>query len=76
MKTLTLIGFAWVLMSFAPAAALTVDEIIKLKTAGVSDSTIELLIEREGVRAAGRGSTKDGWIIHTTEVRAPSPYRV
>ena len=61
------------LLSFAPAHALTIDEIIKLKKAGVSDSTIELLIERDGSpRAAGTWRTKDGWIIHTTEVRERS----
>ena len=62
-------------MSFGSAAALTIDEIIKLKQAGVSDSTIEMLIEREGsARAAGTWSTKDGWIIHTTDVHGPRPY--
>jgi hypothetical protein len=75
MKTLTLIGLIWSVLSFAPANALTVDEIIKLKKAGVSDSTIELMIERDGSpRAAGTWRTKDGWIIHTTEVREPRPY--
>jgi hypothetical protein len=74
MKTLTLVGLIWSLLSFAPAHALTVDEIIKLKKAGVSDTTIDLLIEREGsARAAGTWRTKDGWIIHTTEVRPPRP---
>jgi hypothetical protein len=58
-----------------PAHALTVDETIKLEKAGMSDTTIELLIERDGsARAAGTWRTKDGWIIHTTEVREPRPY--
>jgi hypothetical protein len=75
MKTLTMIGFIWSLVSFTPANALTIDEIIKLKKAGVSDTTIELLIERDGsARAAGTRRTIDGWIIHTTEVREPRPY--
>jgi hypothetical protein len=75
MKTLTLIGLIWSVLSFAPANALTIDEIIKLKKAGVSDTTIELLIVRDGsARAAGTWRTRDGWIIHTTEVRAPRPY--
>ena len=75
MKTLTVIGFIWSVMSFVPAQALTIDEIIKLKKAGVSDSTIELLIERDGSpRAAGIWRTKDGWLIQTTEVREPRPY--
>ena len=75
MKTLTLIGLIWSVLSFTPANALTIDEIIKLKKAGVSDTTIELLIVRDGsARAAGTWRTKDGWIIHTTEVREPRPY--
>ena len=51
--------------------ALTVDEVIKLKRAGVADSTIELLIKRTGdARAAGVWK-KDGWIIHSTATRLP-----
>jgi hypothetical protein len=51
--------------------ALTVDEIIKLKQSGVSDSTIELLIERSGdARSAGVWK-QDGWIVHSTESRFP-----
>jgi hypothetical protein len=72
MKSLTLI---WCALSFAPAHALSIDETIKLKKAGVSDTTIELLIERDGSpRAAGIWRTKDGWLIQTTEVREPRPY--
>ena len=63
-----MIGFAF--LSTA-ANALTVDEIIKLKQAGVSDSTIELLIKRGGdARSAGVWK-QDGWIIHSTETRFP-----
>ena len=59
MKALTLIGLIWSVLSFAPAHALTIDEIIKLKKAGVSDSTIELMIERDGSpRAAGTWRTR------------------
>jgi hypothetical protein len=72
-KALTLIVFIWPLLSFASASALTVDEIIKLKQAGVSDTTIEMLIERDGnARAAGTWK-QNGWIIHSTEVREPRP---
>jgi len=54
--------------------ALTVDEIIKLKQAGVGDATIQMLIESEGTaRAAGTWRTKDGWIVHTTETRERRP---
>ena len=45
---------SWVHVVLRPAHALTVDEIIKLNKAGVSDTTINLLIERDGsARAAG-----------------------
>lgn len=66
-----LIGAAIGLFGFAAVAAqaLTVDDIIKLKQAGVADSTIELLIKRSGdARAAGVWK-QDGWIIHTTDTR-------
>jgi hypothetical protein len=54
------------------ASALTVDEIIKLKKIGVSDSTIEMLIKSDGDnRSAGTWKTRDGWIVHTTETREP-----
>jgi hypothetical protein len=56
--------------------ALTVDEIIKLKGAGVSDSTIELLIKRGGdARSAGFWK-QDGWIVHSTESRFPDELRI
>jgi hypothetical protein len=52
------------------AQALTVAEIIRLKQAGVSDPTIELLIKGDGdSRSAGTWKTKDGWVVHTTETR-------
>ncbi len=51
--------------------ALTVDEVIKLKQAGVADSTIELLIKRSGdARSAGVWK-QDGWIVHSTPIREP-----
>jgi hypothetical protein len=55
--------------------ALTVDEIIRLKKAGVSDSTIELLIKRGGdARSAGVWK-QDGWIVYSTESRFPATPR-
>jgi hypothetical protein len=52
---------------------LTVDEIIKLRAAGVSDSTIELLIKRSGsARSAGIWK-QDGWIVHSTPSRFTEP---
>jgi hypothetical protein len=54
------------------ARALSVDEIIKLKQAGVADSTIELLIEKDADRAKSAGIVRhNGWIVHTTETREP-----
>jgi hypothetical protein len=51
---------------------LTVDEIVRLKQSGVSDATIEMVIEGDGDnRTAGTWKTRDGWIVHTTETRAP-----
>ena len=51
--------------------ALTVDEVIKLKQAGVADSTIELLIKRSGDARAAGVWRQDGWIIHSTPIREP-----
>jgi hypothetical protein len=56
-------------LAFETANALTVDEIIKLKHGGVSDETIQLLIRRDSdYRLSGTWKTKDGWIIHSTEM--------
>ena len=58
----------------AMAQAVTVDEIIKLKRAGVADSTIELLIEKDAVREKRAGIIRrDGWIVHTTDTREAQP---
>lgn len=58
----------------AMAQALTVDEIIRLKQAGVADSTIELLIEKDAVREKRAGIVRrDGWIVHTTDTREAQP---
>ena len=56
-------------LTFATANALTVDEIVKLKQAGTSDETIQMLIERDYDRPSGTWKTKDGWIVHSTEIR-------
>ena len=48
---------------------MTVDEIIKLKQAGVSDLMIELLIKRSGDAKSAGVWKQDGWIIHTTDTR-------
>jgi len=74
MSRLLIVGLSWLLVSAASAQALTVDEIIKLKKAGVGESTIQMLIERDGTsKAAGTWRTKDGWIVHTTDTREPQP---
>ena len=68
-RALTIIVATWSMLT--ATHALTVDEIIKLKQSGVSDSTIELLIKRGGdARSAGFWQ-QDGWIIHSTESRFP-----
>lgn len=70
MGKLTALLLSAVLLSWSGAQALTVDEIIRLKQAGVSDSTIEMLIQGDGdSRTAGTWKTQDGWIVHTTETR-------
>jgi hypothetical protein len=72
-SVLALIVAAWLFPSLSDA--LTVDEIIKLKRAGVSDSTIEFLIKRSGdARSAGVWK-QDGWIVHSTESRFPDEQR-
>jgi hypothetical protein len=74
MARLVLVVLGWLLFSVASANALTVDEIIKLKQAGVGESTIQMLIERDGTsKAAGTWRTKDGWVVHTTDTREPQP---
>jgi hypothetical protein len=52
---------------------LTVDEIIKLKAAGVSDSAIELLIKRSGPARSTGIWKQDGWIVHSTPSRLTEP---
>jgi hypothetical protein len=71
MARLTTLALGLALMSAASVQALTVDEVIKLKKAGVSDSTIELLIKRGGDARSAGVWRQDGWIIHSTETRFP-----
>jgi len=75
MKRLTLLLLIGSLLLAEIAQALTVDEIIRLKQAGVSDSTIKQVIKGDGdSRSAGTWKTKDGWIVHMTETREPKRY--
>ena len=72
MKTLTLLVTIGFLSVSGVAQALTVDEIVRLKQAGVSDSTIKQVIKGDGdSQSAGTWKTKDGWIVHTAETREP-----
>jgi hypothetical protein len=72
-RLLALIVTVWLFPAFS--YGLTVEEIIKLKQAGVSDSTIELLIKRGGdARSAGLWK-QNGWIVHSTESRFPDERR-
>jgi hypothetical protein len=69
MRLFTLVLLVSLFLAFEAANALTVDEIIKLKQGGVSDETIQLLIRRDSdYRLSGTWKTKDGWIIHSTEM--------
>jgi hypothetical protein len=69
MRLFTLVLLVSLFLAFETANALTVDEIIKLKQGGVSDETIQLLIRRDSdYRLSGTWKTKDGWIIHSTEM--------
>lgn len=67
MKWMRKIAFASliVLLSFTWAYALTTDEVVKLKKAGVSDETIRLMIEQE--RAGKQSNPSDQ--IGTREVK-------
>jgi hypothetical protein len=59
-------------LGVASAHALTVEEILRLKKAGVADSTIELLIEKNAEQDRRTGIIRrDGWIVHTTDTREP-----
>ena len=69
MRVLISAALGWLLIGAVTAQALTVDEIIRLKQAGVSDSTIELLIKRSGDAKSAGVWKQDGWIIHTTDTR-------
>ena len=71
MRCVALLVFILMLLSTSAAQALTIDEIIKLKQAGVSDSTIELLIKRGGDARSAGVWRQDGWIVHSTESRFP-----
>lgn len=53
MRLMTLLVAAMVLAA-APAAALTADEVLRLKKAGVSDQTIQLMLQQESQGAVTR----------------------
>lgn len=58
----------------APGFSLTVDEIIALKKAGVSEETIQMLLEREDKSRALRAGIwrlGDGRTVYTTEGGSP-----
>ncbi|HVO95574.1 MAG TPA: hypothetical protein VMT22_22145 [Terriglobales bacterium] len=69
--------FSALLLLPALSQALTVDEVIKLKRAGVADSTIEALIEKDAATARRTGMIRrDGWLVHTTDTREAEPVPV
>ncbi len=62
----------------APAYGLTVQEILALKKAGVSEETIQMLLEREREERApalraGSWKTGDGRVVYSTEGNPGSP---
>jgi len=68
---LSLLAF---LLSISPAYPLTVEEILALKKAGVSDETIQMLLEREhedrsAAEHLGTCTTPDGRVIRSTGKR-------
>ena len=72
MTRLALLVGLWLLP--ATVGALTVDEIVRLKQAGVAASTIELLIEKDAVQQKRSGIVRqNGWIVHTTDTRETAP---
>jgi hypothetical protein len=68
--------FASLALSAAPGFSLTVEEIIALKKAGVSEETIQMLLERERedksmALRAGTWKLGDGRTVYTTEGSSP-----
>ena len=70
------------LVAISPAYALTVEEILALKKAGVSEETIQMLLEREREERAmalraGTWKTGDGRVVYSTEgnATASQPYQ-
>lgn len=62
---------AFALLTVSPAAAVTVEEILALKKAGVSEETIRMLIEQEENKSfpaerLGTHVTEDGRVIRST----------
>jgi hypothetical protein len=63
------------LVAILPAYSLTVEEILSLKKAGVSEETIQMLLERERedramALRAGTWKTGDGRVVYSTEGNA------
>lgn len=70
-KKVLFFGLLALLVSSSSLYPLTVDEVLALKQAGVSEQTIQMLLrrEREEAGAAGRLGIlrpQNGWIIHAT----------
>ncbi|HEY3302981.1 MAG TPA: hypothetical protein VGL70_05535 [Candidatus Binatia bacterium] len=72
-----ILGLPALLGLAAPAYSLTVDEILALKKAGVSEETLQMLLEREReerltAQRAGTWKLADGRTVYTTEGAAPN----
>ena len=81
MRRLLLIAFL-TLIATSPAYSLTVEEILALKKAGVSEETIQMLLERERedkamALRAGTWKLPDGRVVYSTEGGSTStqPYQ-
>jgi hypothetical protein len=64
--------FIFTLIGAHSGDALTVEEVIRLKQAGVAESTIELMIRRDVPIGAWK---QNGWLVYSTERLLPKfPY--
>jgi hypothetical protein len=58
MRTAVVPALAFALASASPAAALTAEEVLKLREAGVSDETIQQMLANERAQADQQGATE------------------
>ena len=71
-------AFGLIVLAVSSSYALTVEEILSLKKAGVSEETIQMLLERERedkamALRAGTWKLPDGRVVYSTEGNPSSP---